>query len=62
MKEINESIADDIQNLIEIVRMQREAFATPEVPLKHIQAATDRVESWLATFQPNHLDEKDMLH
>lgn len=56
MKEINEEVATDIENILEYLGMV------------HVHHPADvinsmrRVESFLATFTPNHFDEKDISH
>lgn len=50
---MKEEIVDDIGKLVTY------AIETGDI---ETEEAAMRVEQYLATFQPNHLDEKDMLH
>lgn len=50
-------IVDDIEVLVDLARRRGEAGGEDEA----VEAAI-RVEAWLATYQPNHLDEKSLEH
>lgn len=58
MKEINESIAGEILEVLEYFRNDITGTAiNPEIVEK-----MDKIEAHISTFQPHHLDEKDMSH